>query len=186
MDTANLATLPKISKADLENAKKENDAWNFLFVFTDKYFAMIEGNQEIMRDFTSSQHTLLAYNYLYGEVCNGGFTQLILNGYGGYVFDNPFSDNLREWGVEKIAEIVDAAKVVYQTYKERIEVVATRLQAATTIEEAEKLNEESSKLYQEIKDFEPLEDSFYEIKEKETEIIKHYVENHLEEFAVIE
>ena len=121
---------------------------------------------------TEKQHTLLAYNYLYGEVCNGGFIQLIQNGYGGYVFDNPFSDYLREWGVEKIAEIVDKAKVIYEQHKEKLE-------AQTSLEEF-------SEMYDEITDFEPLEDQFYEVMDKETKLIKNYVENHLAEFAVIE
>ena len=121
---------------------------------------------------TEKQHTLLAYNYLYGEVCNGGFIQLIQNGYGGYVFDNPFSDYLREWGVEKIAEIVDKAKVIYEQHKEKLE-------AQTSLEEF-------SEMYDEITDFEPLEDQFYEVMDKETKLIKNYVENYLAEFAVIE
>ena len=172
MDKVNLAKLPQVSKADLENANKESDAWNFLFVFTDKYLEIAVGeNQEIMRDFTSSQHTLLAYNYLYAEVCNGGFIQLIQNGYGGYIFDNPFSDHLREWGIEKIAEIVDKAKVIYEQHKEKLE-------AQTNLEEF-------SKIYDEITDFESLEDKFYDVMDNETKLIKNYVENHLKEFAVI-
>ncbi|MDR2025961.1 MAG: hypothetical protein LBQ01_00190, partial [Prevotellaceae bacterium] len=65
----NSGILPEISKKDIENAK--NEAWDFLFIFTDKYFEIMEKNpagREIMKDFNSSQHTLLAYNYLYGEV----------------------------------------------------------------------------------------------------------------------
>ena len=173
MNKVNLAKLPQVSKADLENAKKENNAWDFLFVFTDKYLEIAAGeNREIMQDFTSSQHTLLAYNYFYGEVCNGGFIQLIQNGYGGYIFYNPFSEHLREWGAKKIAEIVDKAKVIYEQHKEKLE-------AQTSLEEF-------TKMYDEITDFEPLEDQFYEIMDKETEFIKNYVENNLTQFAVIE
>jgi hypothetical protein len=172
MDKENLATLPQVNKADLENAKNRRDAWDFLFVFTDKYLAMAVGeNQELMKDFTPSQHTLLAYNYLYGEICNGDFIQLIQNGYSRYVFDNPFSDHLREWGAEKIAEIVDKAKVVYETHREIFD--------KTTFEDF-------WELYDKITDFEPLENQFDKVMGKETKLIKKYVENHLEEFAVIE
>jgi hypothetical protein len=173
MNETNLAKLPHIGRADVEKAKIGNDEWEFLLVFVEKYFEMIDENPEVIKDFTLSQLTLLAYFHLDSEVCNGGFIQLIQNGRGSYVFDTPFSDCLRKWGVEKVAEIVDKAKVVYEKYKEELE-------------KEKDTAEEFCQLYEDITDFEPLDVQFDEVTNNETKILKNYVENHLEEFAVID
>jgi len=172
MNETNLAILPHIGKADVEKAKIGNDEWKFLRVFVEKYFEMIDENPEVMKDFTLSQLTLLAYFHLDSEVCNGGFIQLIQNGRGS-IFDSPFSDCLRKWGVEKVAEIVDKAKVVYEKYKDELE---KEINTA----------EEFCQLYEDITDFEPLDAQFDDVTSDETGILKNYVENHLEEFAVID
>jgi hypothetical protein len=171
MKDKTMETLPRIKADEIKKAKE--DAWDFLFIFTNKYFEIMgqDPGREIMKDFNASQHTLLAYNYLYGEVMNGGFIQLIQNGYGGYIFDNPFSEIIKTWGAEKIAGIVEEAKVIYNKYKKELE--------------KETSLEEFSKMYSKIKDFEALESQFYDIADKETENIKKYVEENLNEFCII-
>jgi thiaminase len=154
--------LPEIKKEAIENVK--NDAWDFIYLFADKYYEMIEKNGEkIMEKFNEDQHTLLAYLYLDSEVCNGGFIQLIQNGYGGYIFNNPFSEYIKSWGAEKAAEIVEKAKIIYNKYKKELE--------------EEKSIDEFSELYKEITDFEPLENEYYKINDSETERIKAYNRN---------
>jgi hypothetical protein len=167
----NNGILPEISKKDIENAK--DDAWDFIYIFINKYFEIIENSKdkEIMREFNEYQHTLMAYMYLDSEVCNGGFIQLIQNGYGGYIFNNPFSEFIKSWGADKTAQIVEKAKEIYNKYKEELE--------------EEKTMEEFSELYKKITEFRPLEDKYYEINDSETERIKEYVENHLNNFAKI-
>jgi hypothetical protein len=129
-------------------------------------------NGEKTAGFNDSQLTLLAYNILYGQVSNGGFIQLIHNGYGGYIFDGPFSEIVKPWGAVKTAEIVDEAKIVYDKHKEELE--------------QEKTAEEFSELYTKIKDFEELETEFYEVMDKETEIIRKYVEDNVNDFVIDE
>ena len=64
----------------------------FLQVFTDAYLEAIGGNltAENMSLLNGSQHTLLAHRFFQDEMRDGGFVQLIQNGYGGYIFSNPF------------------------------------------------------------------------------------------------
>ena len=69
-------------------------------------------SEQSMQAFSAAQHTLMAFNSLYGEVSNGGFLQLIQNGYGSYIFDNPFSEHIKEWGAVEIAKIVDDANSI--------------------------------------------------------------------------
>ena len=164
-----MEALPEIKKEEIENTKK--DDWDFLYIFLHKYFVMIGKNKEIMQMFNTSQHTLLAFYYLDSQVCNGGFIQLIQNGYGRYIFENPFSDALKIWGAKDIAKIVEDAKIIYIKHREKLE--------------KETSMEEFSELYKEIKDFEPLEDIYYKINEQGTKIIKKYVEENINEFGKI-
>lgn len=162
--------LPEISRKEL--AKNQEDAWDFLFLFIDKYGEIIASDtQETEEPFNGSQHTLMAFNFLYGEVANGGFLQLIQNGYGRYVFDTPFADTIRAWGAEQTAQIVEEARAVYEEHREELE--------------KEVSIEEFSEMYDEYTDFEPLDDRFYEIMGDDLEIVKKYVENHLGEFAIL-
>ena len=65
----------------------------FIQVFTDKYKEVIGGEltADTMPLLTGEQHSLLAYQIFRDEIMVGGFCQLIQNGYGGYIFDNPFA-----------------------------------------------------------------------------------------------
>ena len=53
---------------------------------------------ETMSALNSSQITLLAYDTLRRELMEGGFVQLIYNGYGPFIFKNPFAKVLKGWG----------------------------------------------------------------------------------------
>lgn len=164
-------TLPTISRKEI--AENRNDTWDFLFLFLDKYGEIIasDSTQEILNEFNGSQHTLVAYNFLYAEVCNGGFLQLIQNGYGRYVFDTPFSETIREWGAEETVQLVDKARIIYDKNREDLE-------KDTSLEEF-------SDMYEDYTDFDPLDDHFYEIMDGDADIVKRYVEDHLEEFATL-
>lgn len=168
----NNKTLPIITQDELNKAK--DDAWDFLFLFIDPYYETMSSDPsgEIMNDFTAEQHTLLAFNFLYGEVTNGGFIQLIQNGYGGYIFDDPFSEYIKRWGALEIGKIVDDAKILYNQNK-------VNLEKETDLEGF-------SKMYEEFTEFEPLDNRFYEAMDDEVEIIRKYIESNIEHFAIVE
>lgn len=159
-------TLPEIKKSELSDLK---DTWDYLFVIIEKYFSMIEKDNNVMSKFRGEQHTLMAYNYLVGEVNNGGFIQLINNGYGPYIFESPLSETLREWGLVKTADIIDKAEKFYQKHKDEIA--------------KEMSMEDFSKLYEKINDFKSLEDMFFETDE--SDIMKEYIEKHMDEFFIL-
>ena len=52
---------------------------------------------QTMPKLSSSQITLLGYIALRNEVMDGGFIQLIYNGYGPFFFKNPFDTAIRRW-----------------------------------------------------------------------------------------
>ena len=82
----------RVKDAALQQAAGEGmDA--FLKVFIDATKAAIGGEltAETMAELTADQVTLLAWDTLHEEVMDGGFVQLIHNGYGPFIFKNPLA-----------------------------------------------------------------------------------------------
>ena len=162
----------EISDAALRKAAGEGmDA--FIQVFTDKYREVIGGElaAETMSLLTGEQHTLLAYQLFRKEVMDGGFCQLIQNGYGGYIFGNPFAKVMRLWGAEDFSKLVYKAKKIYDAHREDVE--------------RERTDDEFMAMYEQYEEFDDLEDEFLENEEEITALIASYVDEHLELFARI-
>ena len=87
----------------------------FLQVFIDKYLEVTGGeiNASTMPLLNGHQHTLLGYHFLREELNVGGFVQLIQNGYGPYIFDNPFAKAMRLFGLKEFSKLIYAAKKIY-------------------------------------------------------------------------
>ena len=161
--------MPLITSAEIETVGE--DALPFIFLFAEKYLALISADPtgQIQQRMTAEQTVLLAFVTMDNEVTNGGFIQLIENGYGSYIFDNPLSDYLREWGAAATAMIIDLARDLYHDKKE--------------ILEKEKSLEEFARLYQEHKEFEDIEQQYYAVIDAERATIRKYMEAHLDRFA---
>lgn len=100
-----------VSDADLRKGAEEGmDA--FLKVFIDKYLEVTGGkiNADTMLLLNGYQHTLLGYHFFREEVMEGGFVQLIQNGYGPYIFDNPFAKAMRMFGAKEFSKLIYEAK----------------------------------------------------------------------------
>ena len=145
----------------------------FIQVFTDRYKEVIGGEltAESMPLLTGEQHTLLAYQIFRDEVMDGGFCQLIQNGYGGYIFANPFAKVMRLWGVEDFGKLVYRAKKIYDAHREDLE--------------RERTDDEFMAMYEQYEAFDELEEEFLEKEEGITALIAGYVDEHLELFAKI-
>jgi hypothetical protein len=158
-----MKTIPKISEREFLNTKNSDDPWDLLFLISDKYFkiAASDPTREILKQFNRYQHTLLAFNYLYGEVNNGGFIQLIQNGYGKYIFDNPFIESLRVFGACNTADVIEKAKKIYTAKR-------TALEKETTLKEF-------SELYKKHPEFEQTESEFHLYIDNDTQKIKEFI-----------
>lgn len=145
----------------------------FIQVFTNKYKEVIgsELTATTMPLLTGEQHSLLAYQIFRDEIMVGGFCQLIQNGYGGYVFDNPFAKVMRLWGAENFSKLVYQAKKIYDANREDLE--------------KERTEEEFMAMYEPYEAFDELEESYFEMEEQVTASIARYVDEHLELFAKI-
>lgn len=162
----------EVTDAALRQAAAEGmDA--FIQVFTDAYKEAIGGEltAETMPLLTGEQHSLLAYQIFRDEVMEGGFCQLIQNGYGGYIFVNPFARVMRMWGVGDLSKLVYAARKIYDAHREDLE--------------RERTDEEFMAMYEQYEVFDELEDEFLEHEEEYTALVASYVDEHLELFAGI-
>ena len=155
-----------------EAAMQDMDA--FLAVFVDATMEAIGGEltAETMAQLNVSQITLLAYDILHEEVMDGGFVQLIHNGYGGFIFDNPFAKVMRDWGLRELAKMIFAVRKLYKEHGAAIQRVCD--------------DDEFMAMFEQYPEFDDYDDEFVENEEDWTEAVARYVDEHIEQFAVIE
>lgn len=162
-----------VKDAELQQAAMEGtDA--FLHVFVKAIYEAIGGEltEETMSELNNDQLTLLAWDTLHQEVMDGGFVQLIYNGYGPFVFKNPLAKMLRIWEMREPSKLIYEAHTLWLKHRAEIE--------------KELSDEEFMALFEQFPDFDDLDDQFVEHEEEWVEDIAHYVDDHLERFAKIE
>ncbi|MBO4451231.1 MAG: DMP19 family protein [Bacteroidaceae bacterium] len=101
-----------------------NEAVTTLNTLTDEFIARIGGQltSENMNQLSIDEHCLLAYRYLRDEVMDGGFIQLIQNGYGPYVLLGPFPMILKkEWGMKQFGQFLFDVAREYKKHREELE-----------------------------------------------------------------
>ena len=144
----------------------------FIQVFTDAIYDSIgELTTETLSLLNSDQVTLLAYQILRDEVMDGGFVQLIHNGYGPFFFQNPFARAVKLWGLRDLSKLVYSVKDLYRKNHETIEKDCT--------------DEEFMALFEQFPEFDNYDDEFVENEEQWTETVAQYVDDHLDRFATI-
>lgn len=161
-----------VKDADLQQAAMEGmDA--FVNVFVKAIYDAIGGEltPETMSELNADQMTLLAWDTLHQEVMDGGFVQLIYNGYGPFIFKNPLAKVLRLWELREPSKLIYEAHTLWLKHREKIE--------------RELSDEGFMALFEQFPDFDDLDDQFVEHEEEWTEDIAHYIDDHLEQFATI-
>lgn len=163
----------KVKDAALrEAAMQDMDAFLGVFINATKEAIGGELNAENMQQLSVAQITLLAYDILHEEVMDGGFVQLIYNGYGGFIFDNPFAKVLRDCGLRDLAKMLFAVRKLYKEYGAKIQ--------------RECSDDEFMAMFEQFPEFDDYDDEFVENEENWTEAVARYVDEHIEEFVVIE
>ena len=163
----------KVKDAALrEAAMQDMDAFLGVFINATKEAIGGELNAENMQQLSVAQITLLAYDILHEEVMDGGCVQLIYNGYGGFIFDNPFATVLRDWGLRDLAKMLFAVRKLYKEYGAKIQ--------------RECSDDEFMAMFEQFPEFDDYDDEFVENEENWTEAVARYVDEHIEEFVVIE
>ena len=127
---------------------------------------------ENMGELNADQITLLAWDTLHEEVMDGGFVQLIHNGYGPFIFKNPLAKALKLWGLRDLSKLIYNAHTLYVKYHEAIE--------------RECDDDEFMAMFEQFPEFDDMDDEFVEQEEAWTEQIAHYIDEHIDNFATIQ
>ena len=132
-----------------------------------------EPTAETISQLNADQMTLLAWDTLHEEVMDGGFIQLIHNGYGPFIFKNPFAKALNKmWKMRELSKLIYDAHTLYAKYGREIEKDYT--------------DEEFMALFEQYPEFDDFDDQFVENEEQYTEQIARYIDENIEKFATIE
>ena len=118
---------------------------------------------------SAEQLTLWGYYILRDELMDGGFIQLIHNGYGPFFFKNPFAKMMKTWNLADLAKLINRANKLDAVYGQEIVKECT--------------DEEFMALFERFPDFDNLDDEFVENEEMFTNRIADYVREHWELFV---
>lgn len=146
----------------------------FVDLFYKATMESIGGNltSESMQQLNAEQITLLAYCIYREEVMDGGHVQLIHNGYGPFIFLNPFAKAMRLWGAKEFSKLVYSGRKFYEENSKEI-----------TVECDE---DEFMAMFERYPEADDLDDEFIEMEEEVTETVARYIDEHLSDFAEIE
>ena len=162
-----------VKDQDLRQAAGEGmDAFVACFVKAIQDAIGGELTPDTMSQLNADQITLLAWQALHDEVMDGGFVQLIHNGYGPFIFKNPFAKALKFWGMRPLSKLIYDAHTLYVKYGQQLERDCT--------------DDEFMALFEQFPEFDDLDDTFVEKEEEWTEQIAHYIDEHIDRFATIE
>lgn len=161
-----------VSEQDIIRAASEGmDA--FLTLFHDRIMEAIGGrlDAETMPLLNGEQVTVLAYVALRDEVMDGGFVQLIHNGYGPFIFLNPFAKAMRLWGAHDFSNLVYKGRKLYEKYADVLTADCT--------------DEQFMALFEQYPEFDDLDDAFVEMEEEVTATVCHYIDEHIDDFVQV-
>lgn len=124
-----------------------------------------------MQQLNAEQMTLWGYFILRDEVMDGGFLQLIYNGYGAFFFRNPFAKAMRMWGIEGMPALIRRAERLYDRHKDEIM--------------KERSDEDFMAMFEQYPEFDALDDEFVEHEEEWTMKVARYVDENLSQFVTV-
>jgi hypothetical protein len=159
--------LPVVSATDLSAAGEES--WSYLNVILAAYQELLSLEPEVQQEMTIDQHALMAYAAFHSNVAVGGFIQLIQNGYGEYLFENPFAKTFGSWGATMTASLIQQAEPIYRAKQEELE-------RKTTLEEF-------AKMYEAYPDFDTLDQTYLRVMEDEASYVVKYIKRKLKAFV---
>ena len=163
----------KVNDTELAKAALEGmDA--FVQVFVDAIRKAVGGELtgENVQELNADQMTLLCWDTLHEEVMSGGFIQLIHNGYGTFIFKNPFAKALNKmWNMRPLSKMLYEVHTLWLENREALERDCT--------------DDEFMALFEQYPQFDDYDDFFVEHEEEWTEQIAHYIDEHIELFAEV-
>ena len=133
-----------LDKQEAREKYETLDGIGFIEWVTDGYLAAIGGGltADNMDMLSAEQHAVLCYRYVLDEVMEGGFIQLILNGYAPYVLEGPFPMVVKkEWGMRDFSKLLYEVKKEYHKHQEELSQDMSDEDFMALYEQLEELNE---------------------------------------------
>lgn len=133
-----------LDKQEAREKYETLDGIGFIEWVTDGYLAAIGGGltADNMDMLSAEQHAVLCYRYVLDEVMEGGFIQLILNGYAPYVLEGPFPMVVKkEWGMRDFSKLLYEVKKEYHKHREELSQDMSDEEFMALYEQLEELNE---------------------------------------------
>lgn len=163
---------PQLSDTAIRQAAEKGvDSFLQQIIDAIKKCAGNELTAESMSLLSADQITLWGYSILHDEVMDGGFVQLIYNGYGPFFFENPFAKAMRLWGLHDFSKLLYKAKKLYEERKSELT--------------QERSDEDFMALFEQNPEFDTLDDTFVEEEENITTAVANYVDENITNFIEI-
>ncbi|RYD57810.1 MAG: DUF4375 domain-containing protein [Sphingobacteriales bacterium] len=161
--------LPHINQEAIEKAR-ENDAALYDLLVQPLHEELYRRQDfNFLDDLSQGQQLLLSFDYVWMQVMQGGFIQLIQNGY--IALLPPMPEWLQNIGDPEMAKLIDDVLKVYVLNRELLD-------KQTTVKEF-------AALYEEFKEFEILDEKFREIHNTTMQKILQYAGSHIFEFTTV-
>ena len=126
---------------------------------------------ETIKRLSVGQITLLVYGCFRREMMEGGMVQLIHNGYGPFVFDNPFAKVMKLWGLKDFSKMLYKARHLYVEHRDRLTQYCSE--------------DDFMALYEQHPQLDNIDDEYIEKETAVTNDIAAYVAGHLQDFNEI-
>ena len=162
---------PKLNKGDFFKLTGSDFCWFVLEPISD-YVQDRKGELTKGKTLSFGQKALYYWWYVDAQVTNGGFTQFYYNDYGKYI--PTIIKGLKHIGDIKMTELVNRSYEIY-------------LKENKKIKDARQGDLEAfSNLYKEIKDFDNLDDEYYNLNDQTMKNIETYFRNNPNEICIDE
>ena len=169
-----------LDKQQAQEKYGQLDSIAFIQWVTDGYLAAIGGalTAENMEMLSAEQHAVLCYRYVLDEAMEGGFIQLIMNGFAPYVLEGPFPYVVKkEWGniagqektMKDFSKLLYSVKSEYHQHQEDFS--------------NEMTDEEFMAMYEQLEDLNELGDDFLDKHQEEvTPLVAKMIVDHLDTY----
>ncbi|OJW85285.1 MAG: hypothetical protein BGO69_06620 [Bacteroidetes bacterium 46-16] len=163
--------LPQISAAALKEKQASPDIDDLYELLVTPLHEELYKRQtfDFFDELTPGQQLLISYDYVRAQVEQGGFIQLIQNGYIGLLPSMPAW--LQVVGAHEMAQLLDNVLKIYVQHRD--------------ILGKERTVEEFALLYNEFKELEQSDADFMRLNEPTVKLITGYAMHHPEEFAEV-
>ena len=175
-----------LDKTLAEAKAAELDGVGFIQWVTDGYLEAVGGalTAANMDELSADQHALLCYRYVLDEVMEGGFIQLVLNGYAPYVLEGPFPYVVKkEWGAAA-ESLQPGGEKVMKDFSKLLYAAKTECHHHQEELSQDLSDEDFMALYEQLEELNELGDDFLDDhQEVVTPLVVRMVREHLEKYV---